>query len=336
LPSEEFDKGGDSPALFISLMKSLNDIVRPVRGPLARFEKAYARQFGGAVEFPDALIPGKRLRPLLFFLCQGLVGKPSSRSVPLAVLIELLHAASLIHDDVVDGAHRRRGTPSFAARKGSRLSVLTGDYLMAKALSLGVASGDGGVLFIVSEAVLEMTRAELLQNALENSERSNAETYYRIVRGKTASLFAAAGDLAGMVQEASPEDRKRMRRFGETFGTAFQIRDDILDFTGNPARLGKPVGLDLHNGQFTLPFLLALETVSPEERKAILKNLSSDPARSRQRIFRFVRERNGAEKAVAEADRRTDRSRRILSVFPRSVYRQALEDLLNYEGGRTA
>jgi len=320
-------------------MISIDQIVRPVKPHLVLFEKAYRGQF------VDRFIPdtdyfqtdhGKRLRPIIFFLSQGLTGKPNTRSVPLAVLIELLHTASLVHDDVLDGADQRRGKRSYFARKGSRASILAGDYLMAKALSIGVSVPQRDVLRIVAHTVLCMTRGELLQNTLEHSDNTDVKVYYRIIREKTASLFSAACEFAALVQNATALQKSRLKKFGNAFGTGFQIRDDILDFTGNRKRLGKPTGLDIRNGQKTLPVLLALREASKKERDTVLRKIRNLSASNRRWITGFVGERNGVDHTRKEADRWTEHAQSILLRFPPSACRRSLEMLLQYDSERVA
>lgn len=314
------------------------DILQPVRSQLSLFESAYAGQFlDRAIPDREAFfsVQGKRLRPILFFLSQGLVGKPKRSSVPLAVMIELLHDASLIHDDVVDGSERRRGTPSFFVRNGSRLSVLTGDYLLAKALSMGVSAARQDVFRIVSRTILFMTRGELVQNALEHSNETGLDQYYQVIREKTASLFAASCELAGCIQDASKPQRNRLGALGNAFGMGFQIRDDILDFTGDQKRMGKPTGIDLRNGQKTLPILLAMEKISPKEKRIVLKKNAQSSRAGRKWITEFIKERNGVGRSIDEAERWMRKARRILFDFPPSVYRRSLTSLLDQQDERS-
>jgi octaprenyl-diphosphate synthase len=321
----------------MAIMAFMDDILKPVKGHLAQFEKAFTEQISNSI-VPDAAFltsqRAKHLRPILFFLSQGLIRRPQKRSIPWAVLIELLHTGSLIHDDVVDGAESRRGSPSFFARKGGRLSVLTGDYLFAKALFIGVSFSRQDVMRIISQTIITMTHGELLQNTLEHSPDARTALYYRIIREKTATLFSASCELAGLIQKASSSEMNRLRRFGEAFGMGFQIRDDILDFSGDAKRLGKPTGLDIRNGQKTLPVLLALETASPAERKAVLEKMSNPSANNRKWITRFVEVQHGIDRARFQADRMTKTARSILFQFSPSVYRNALDILLEYDGER--
>ncbi|HEX9933592.1 MAG TPA: polyprenyl synthetase family protein [bacterium] len=303
----------------------------PVLSLLDRFEAAYRLQF------QDGTVPGrayfrasgaKRLRPLLFFLAQGLVGEPEVESLPWAVLIELIHTASLIHDDVVDGADLRRGRHSYSAQQGRRMSVLVGDHIVARALSIGVDQNRPKALRIVSHTVLSMTRGELIQNAMIRSKSMALDSYYRVIREKTASLFSATCELAGLLQGARPVQRERLKRLGNAFGMAYQIRDDILDFTGDPGRLGKPTGLDLRNGQRTLPFLLAVQGAASKEKQAVRDKLNAFSPASAEWISRFVRERNGIGLAIAEANRLIDKAHGTCSLFPPSACRTAMDNLL--------
>jgi octaprenyl-diphosphate synthase len=319
-------------------MQAIFDIVRPVKRHLDLFEKEYQELVSDLI-IPDGgyfrTQKGKHLRPLLFFLAQGLVGRPDAGSVPLSVLIELLHTASLLHDDVVDGSNLRRGRRSYPARQGNRTSVLAGDYLVARALAIGVAFGRYDVIRVVSRTLVSMTRGELVQNRFAASRNPAFSTYYQIIQEKTASLFATACDLAALVQKARPKERERLQQLGNAFGMAFQIRDDVLDFTGKPERLGKPTGLDIRNGQRTLPFLLALETVPSKQKEKLLAELSHPTARQARWIIRFVRERDGIALAEAEADAWMQIARGFLSCFAPNAYRRSLEKLFTRDGQRT-
>jgi octaprenyl-diphosphate synthase len=320
-------------------MESMTDIIRPVKHLLGLFEEKYREQVSDLI-IPDGAYfraqKGKHLRPLLFFLAQGLVGVPAAESVPLSVLIELLHTASLLHDDVVDGSPLRRGRRSYLARRGNRTSVLTGDYFVAKALDIGASYGRSGVPGVVSSTLIRMTRGELVQNRFAGSSGLTLETYYRIIQDKTASLFTASCDLAAMVQKTRSQDRERLRRFGNAFGMAFQIHDDVLDFTGKPERLGKPTGMDIRNGHRTLPFLLALDAVSSAEKRKMRTQVSHPSASQARRIMRFVRECNGITLAEAAADAWMQEARGVLECFEANSYRRSLEKLLTRNRRRNA
>jgi octaprenyl-diphosphate synthase len=303
------------------------------------FEKEYHERVSdhvipGGVYFTNQ--KGKHLRPLLFFLAQGLIGKPAAESVPVSVLIELMHAASLLHDDVVDGSNLRRGRRSYPVLHGNRTSVLAGDYLVAKALTIAAGASPSGVTRVAAETLVRMTRGELMQNHYAGSPGLTLDAYYGIIQEKSASLFTAACDLAALVQKARPRERERLHRLGNAFGMAFQIRDDILDFTGKPGRLGKPTGLDVRNGHRTLPFLLALETLPPSQRRAWKQESFRSMEEWTKRVIRFVRERGGIVFAGAEADAWTQAALDFLPYFPPNPYRHSLEKLIIQTAQRVA
>ena len=270
---------------------------------------------------------------MLFFLTQGLVGRPDPDSVSIAVMIELLHTATLIHDDVVDHSPQRRGRKSLNALWGDRVSVLVGDYLFAKVLELGVEAGWDDVLRIVSKAVSDMGRGELREELQDDKRSSNVDEYYDRIRDKTSGFFSASCELGGLVVGAGEAEKARLREFGEMYGMAFQIRDDILDFSGYTDRMGKPVGQDVSNGRMTLPLILALSDATGEEKKKVLDGLeeasvSKDDGRW---IVRFVVERGGVDGAQQTALRFADEAVDILKTFGPSEYRDSLEMLVAYD-----
>jgi octaprenyl-diphosphate synthase len=312
---------------------------------LERFEA----EFRFALRAPDGPVPaplaaavnrgGKRLRPALYLLSQGAADPARAPEPGAAVWIELLHAASLLHDDVVDGTDRRRGSASLNAAEGNRFSVLSGDYLMAKTLSLAVAGSDPFALPILSAALLGMTRAELAQAAMDASAGTEAAAI-EIATGKTARLMEAACELGGR-RAGAPEARiAALRRFGLHFGLAFQLRDDILDITGDEAVLGKPVGQDAVNGRWTLPLVLALDAADAEERESCLRRLDRRSAEDREWIHGFIVRRGGTEGAERTVRTALAEARRALAALPPSVYRDGLAALCgadaDAEAGGTA
>lgn len=315
----------------------LEEIYNTLEKELASFEKVYSLQFQSDNVFLQPIFDyvglerGKRLRPILFFLSQGLIHRPSLKYIKIAVLIELLHTATLIHDDVVDGSLERRGKRSLNAVWGDRVSVLLGDYLLAKVLSLAVEVKRKGVLEIISRVVMEMGRGELRQTVEGMVRRVSVDEYFNIIREKTAGLFGAACELGGIVVSASVSEKNRLRQLGENFGMAFQIRDDILDFSGHTELMGKPVGQDVTNGKITLPLILALEGVSDEEKHRILQRLACATKKDGEWIRKFVKKRGGIGKAQEKAQVFLRRAMELLDSFKPSFYRERLERLVMHD-----
>ena len=326
--------------MYLNTKKTLEEIYNTLAKEFASFEKEYFLQFQSDNIFLQPIFDyvgqekGKRLRPILFFLSQGLIHRPNRRYVKIAVLIELLHTATLIHDDVVDGSLERRGKRSLNAVWGDRVSVLLGDYLLARVLSLAVEVERIGVLEIISRVVMEMGRGELRQTVEGMMQRVSVDDYFNIIREKTACLFGAACELGGIVMSASASEKNRLRQLGETFGMAFQIRDDILDFSGHTEFMGKPVGQDVTNGKMTLPLILALEGVSEEEKQGILQRLDSATEEDGEWIRKFVKRRKGIENAQEKAQVFLKRAIELLDTFKPSIYREMLERLVMHDTER--
>ncbi len=321
--------------------EQIDNIVEPIGSQLKDFESAYIPQFETDALFLAPLLSylsgmkGKRLRPILYFLCQGLVGRSHPGDMGIAILIELLHAATLIHDDVVDDSAHRRGKASIHAVWGNRAAVLLGDYLLARVLTLAVETRRDGVMDIIAEAALSIGQGELEQTLCSVSQRIDRNAYFRIIQAKTASLFAAACNLGGLVSDVSPIVCERLRRLGMAFGMAFQIRDDILDYTGRAEMLGKPVGQDASDGVMTLPLIAALDAAPQDERAILLQDLERDDQPDAGRIQTIVSRYRGVELAQAEARKTVESALVLLSQFQSSPYRDALERLIQFDLDRS-
>ncbi len=316
----------------------LEKISNPIRRELELFENEYALQFQSK---SDSLFPflcyinqekGKRIRPILFFLSQGLIGSPTLESICVAVLLEILHTATLIHDDIVDGSFVRRGKKTPNALWGNKVSVLLGDYLLAKVLLLGVKVQWNGVMEIIAKVVMDMGHGELRQVVIgSTSEYINENEYYQIIKDKTAALFQATCELGGLVLHASQEEKSRLSQFGEYFGMSFQIRDDILDLTGYAEVMGKPSGQDIFNGKLTLPLILALTNVSKKEREQFFKRVESMKTENIKWILQFINSKKGIERAQTQSEIFAKKAIEILNTFKPSVYRESMEMLVMHD-----
>jgi octaprenyl-diphosphate synthase len=225
--------------------------------------RAQAKSFDPAVEGYISYIcgaGGKRLRPALALLSAGATGKISPSHVDLAVILELIHIATLVHDDIIDGAELRRDQPSANAKWGNAISVLLGDVLFAHALRLSTGFSNSDICRRIANAAAEVCSGEILQTQRRFDLKLTTADYYRIIEMKTAALFSAACELGAFISEASPSVIGALKTFGTKLGTAYQIYDDILDFAGDEERFGKTLGTDLQKGKFTLPVLLALHS----------------------------------------------------------------------------
>ncbi len=273
---------------------------------------------------------GKQLRPMFVLLSARLFGQVNEQAYRAASLVELLHTATLVHDDVVDDSHERRGFFSAYALWKNKASVLIGDYLLAKGLLLSLDNKDHQVLHILSDAVRKMSEGELLQMEKSRSLNLDEQIYYEIIRNKTASLLAsacAAGAWSTSNDEATAE---KMRQFGEKTGMAFQIKDDLFDYTSE--NIGKPTGNDIKEKKLSLPLIYVLNKTDRETRRKIiyiLKNNNKDKKKVQWVIDR-VAESGGIEYAIQKMNDYKKGALEILHEFPASETRQGLEDLVLY------
>ncbi len=270
---------------------------------------------------------GKRLRPALLLLCARMLGRDSQEEVTYAAVVELIHTATLIHDDIIDHSAMRRGRQTLNDLWGNNLTVLLGDWLYTTAMKMALSHGSVAILDRLCDATLRMTEGELLtQKRLGAIDLSIAE-YFEIIDRKTAQLFAAACSVPARIQPVQQEAIEPLERFGRALGTCFQLADDLLDFTATTSAIGKPVLSDLKEGKLTLPLLLLLPRITPRERSKIERVLADRAFSSvtPEEILALVEREGTLAEVAAEARRRADDARRALAFFPASETRSALE-----------
>ena len=276
---------------------------------------------------------GKRLRPALVCLSAYATGLPVDRNrlIPLAAAAELMHTATLIHDDVVDNATTRRGRPTASALFGNGVTVLTGDYLLAKVMSLLAADGDIEIIRTVSQVALEMSEGEVLQMIHKADVSISEQTYFDIIRKKTAVFIQGCCRTGALVARAPQEVVEALSRYGFHIGMAFQIADDLLDYTGNHARMGKPVGNDLREGKFTLPLIIALHESVPADRERLLQMVETPVDDGEiQQVVEIIRRYDGFARTRAVALRHARQAGEALSALPPSAIRESLIALCDY------
>ena len=269
---------------------------------------------------------GKRLRPILLLLAARLAGYRGPRAVRLACVVEVLHTATLIHDDVVDQAPLRRGRPSANARWGDDASVLVGDHLYSKSFAMLVRDNDRAVMETLARSTVSMTEAEVFQLELKRSGTTSEADYLRIITQKTASFISACCRIGALLGGSRPEQVEALTRYGLDIGVAFQISDDSLDFVADQDRLGKAIGADLREGKRTLPLIATLERARPAELdrvRALLRRRALEPAELEE-IRRLVLEHDGVEYALARAHAFARAAKADLEVFPPSEERETL------------
>ena len=305
---------------------------------LAAIEAAIGRQIASPVALIHEMgefiagAGGKRLRPILLLIAARLAGYQGPRAVRMGCVVELLHTATLIHDDVVDQAPLRRGRPSANARWGDDASILVGDHLYSKSFALMVEDGDPRVLETLARATVSMTEAEVFQLERKRSGTTGEADYLRIITQKTASFMSACCRIGALLGRASPEQVEGLTRYGLDIGIAFQISDDSLDFVADQVRLGKAVGADLKEGKRTLPLITTLERASPAERdriQAVLKRHAAGPGEFEE-IRLLVERYGGVQYAQARAQDYAGSAKEALAAFPHGEDKDTLLLVADY------
>lgn len=275
---------------------------------------------------------GKQMRPMFVFLTAKMLndGKIVDRTYTGASIIELIHTASLVHDDVVDDSHKRRGFFSINALWKNKIAVLVGDYLFSKGLLVALDNGDHDLLYIISNSVREMSEGELLQIEKARLLDITEEVYYDIIRQKTATLIAACCSMGAASVKPDSEDVETFKKFGQLCGMAFQIKDDLFDYGSE--RIGKPTGIDIKEQKMTLPLIYVLNNSSKEKRKWLInsiKNHNKNKKRVKE-VIAFVKEKGGLEYAVEKMIAFKDEALSLLEKYPNSEYKSALTLMVNY------
>ena len=319
-------------------MQEVVKIRQPIIEEMDRFEEKFKAAMASNVSLLNRITyyiasrKGKQMRPMFVFLVAKLLGegKIEERTYRGASIIELIHTASLVHDDVVDGSERRRGFFSINALWKNKIAVLVGDYFFSKGLLLSLDHDDFDLLKIVSEAVREMSQGELLQ--LEKARRLDIDepVYYDIIRQKTATLIAACCAMGAASVGSSKEEIERFHSFGEYAGMAFQIKDDLFDYGDD--RIGKPTGIDIKEQKMTLPLIHVLNKVNKKQRNWLIdsvKRHNTDKKRVKE-VIQFVKDQGGLEYAERQMIHYKDAALELLSKYPDNEYKEALANLVTY------
>lgn len=311
----------------------LKTIIEPIKEDLKNFDRYFRNAMRSNIPYVDMIAryivkqKGKRIRPVLVLLSSRACGNINESTYRGAALVEILHTATLIHDDVVDDADTRRGLASINAVWKNKIAVLMGDYLLAKGLLLSLDNRDHEFLKIISNSVRKMSEAEILQIAKSRQLNLDEKTYLKIISGKTASLLSTCTEIGAVSANVDEQTRILMREFGEALGMAFQIRDDLLDYIGKKSITGKPVGKDLIEKKLTLPLIHALSKASKKEQISILKIIKKEKKTDFHIILELVEKYGGIDYAERKAAEYAKLAKSKIVTLPDS---ESKESLLNF------
>ena len=321
-------------------MLGVEDIMNPVKSELNKFESHFEKALKSDVPLLDKVThyivkrKGKQMRPMFVFLTSKMLGDINDTTYNAASLVELLHTATLVHDDVVDDANERRGFFSVNALWKNKIAVLVGDYMLSKILLLSLEKENTDLLAVVARSVKEMSEGELLQIEKSRTLDITEEEYFNVIRKKTASLISTCCE-AGAISAGKHQERENMRMFGEKVGLAFQIKDDIFDY-GSPEKIGKPTGLDIREQKLTLPLIYTLRNAPlkiQKELKRIIKNKNEDP-RMIKRATDLVIEFGGITYSYEHMNRLAEEAKELLKDYPKSESKSSLIGLVDYTMNR--
>lgn len=319
-------------------MKVVEQIKKPIGYEMDLFEQKFLLSMSSKVALLNRIThyivnrKGKQMRPMFVFLVAKMVanGEVSERTYRGASVIELIHTATLVHDDVVDDSNRRRGFFSVNALWKNKIAVLIGDFLLSKGLLLSIDNNDFDLLKIISIAVREMSEGELLQIEKARKLDITEDIYYEIIRQKTATLIAACCSLGAASVKPESLHVESMRKFGELIGMAFQIKDDLFDY--GDEQIGKPTGIDIKEQKMTLPLIHVLNQASKKDKKWLInsvKNHNKDTKRVKE-VIAFVKDNGGLDYAVNKMKSFQEEALQLLKTYPDSDYKNSLELMVNY------
>jgi len=317
-------------------MSIIHQIIAPVKQEMIEFETKFRDSMHSDAAMLDKVThyiikrKGKQVRPLFVFLCAKMLGEVTPKTYDAATLIELLHTATLVHDDVVDDANERRGYFSINALWKNKIAVLVGDYMLSKILLLSIYKKNPDLLEIIARSVKDMSEGELLQIEKARLLDINETIYFEIIRKKTASLIASCCESAAL-SSGNNKNQEKMRLFGEYIGIAFQIKDDIFDY-GKPGKIGKPTGIDIRERKLTLPIIFTLNNSTKEVRRElinIIKN-KNELSKSINRAMILVKENGGIEYSHEQMLIYSTKALEIIKDFPENEAKKSLKLLVDY------
>lgn len=315
----------------------VEEIKKPINEEMKLFEQKFYESMQSKVPLLDKVTrfivttKGKQMRPMFVFLCAQLIGSVNEKTYRGASMIELIHTATLVHDDVVDESFKRRNFFSINALWKNKIAVLVGDYLLSKSVLLSTDHQDFDLLAVISNTIREMSEGELLQLEKARKLDITEEVYYEIIRQKTATLIAACCQIGVLSNNADAETVEKMKNFGTLTGMAFQIKDDLFDYLSNNV-IGKPVGIDIKEQKMTLPLIYTLKNANEKDRKYYfntIKRYNNDSKRVKE-LIQFVKQSGGLDYAIGVMKDFQHKAQQILEEFPESKAKQSLRLMLDY------
>lgn len=317
---------------------TIKEIGQPINGHLDEYNKYFKGLMNSDVPLLNLVInyitkkKGKQVRPILVFLSAELCGGVNKRTFTGAALVELLHTATLVHDDVVDEAAERRGMASINASWGNKIAVLIGDFLLARGLLTAIDGNEFGFLHATSQAVRRMSEGELLQIQKSKEIDLSEDIYFKIISNKTASLMATCCEIGAISASVDEKLPLKMREFGELIGTAFQIRDDIFDFNTKNSLIGKPVGNDLKEKKMTLPLIYALKQVPKKDAKEYIALIKKGSIKKSDitKVISFVKDNGGLDYAEKISKEYSERAIKILDSFDNCPAKSSLIEFCKF------
>lgn len=316
----------------------METVTRLIAHDLAKLESTIQQLITTKIGFIKEIVNhiirsgGKRVRPILIILTARLCGYTGEKHIPYAAIIEFIHTATLLHDDVVDNAQTRRGSSTANIVWGNEPSVLVGDFLFSKSFELMTHNGNEEILKIMSEATTALAEGEILELLKTCDADTSEEEYFEIINNKTASLFAAACEVGAILGKVNRRKREALRDFGYNLGMAFQLTDDVLDYVSYDAVLGKRVGTDLKEGKITLPLIRTLK-LSSEKEKTYISNVLTKArvtARDFERVSNIIKKHDGVQYTVDTTRRFISKAKENLASFRPSPYKESLLTLADY------
>ncbi|MDO5616208.1 MAG: polyprenyl synthetase family protein [Cruoricaptor ignavus] len=315
----------------------VEEIKKPINEEMKLFEEKFYESMQSKVPLLDKVTrfivttKGKQMRPMFIFLCAKLIGNVNEKTFRGASMIELIHTATLVHDDVVDESFKRRNFFSINALWKNKIAVLVGDYLLSKAVLLSTDNKDFDLLAVISRTIREMAEGELLQLEKARKLDITEDVYYEIIRQKTATLIAACCEIGVLSNGADETLAEKMQNFGTYTGMAFQIKDDLFDYLSSNI-IGKPVGIDIKEQKMTLPLIYTLKTASEKDRQyyfQTIKKYNNNPKRVKE-LIAFVKSSGGLDYAIQVMKNYQQKAKDILNDFPDSEAKKSLHLMLDY------